>query len=139
MKICASIKNTPSSNTARVKTNEAEKELSIEPKSGGRGSSINGGELLFLSLASCYCNDIFREAEEMGVEVWDVEVSVEGNFGGKGEPTTLVNYDVKISANADDEKIRDLLVHTDKVAEIQNTLRTSIPVNLRNIEIKNRK
>jgi uncharacterized OsmC-like protein len=136
MKISASIKNTLNSNTARVKTNEVEKELRIEPKPAGRGSSINGGELLFLSLASCYCNDIFREAEEMGIEVWDVEVKVEGNFGAKGEPTTLVNYDVKISANADEEKIRELLIHTDKVAEIQNTLRISIPVNLRNIEIE---
>ena len=135
MKICASVKNSPNSHIATVKTNEAEKELRIEPKLGGRGSSINGGELLFLSLASCYCNDIFREAEEMGIEVKDVEVNVEGDFGGKGEPTTLVNYDVKISANADEEKIRELLKHTDTVAEIQNTLRISIPVNLRNIEI----
>ena len=135
MKIRATIKNTPASNTARVRTNEVEKELGIEPKLGGRGSGINGGELLFLALASCYCNDVFREAEEMGIEVWDVEVNVEGNFGAKGEPASLVNYDVKISANADAEKIRELLIHTDKVAEIQNSLRISIPVNLRDIEI----
>ena len=136
MKISASVKNSASSHIATVKTNESEKEVRIDPKPDGRGSSINGGELLFLSLASCYCNDIFREAVEMGIEVKDVEVYVEGNFGGKGEPTTLVNYDVKISANASEEKIRKLLAHTDTVAEIQNTLRISIPVNLRKIEIE---
>ena len=34
----------------------------IAPKAEGNGSSTNGGELLLLALATCYCNDIYREA-----------------------------------------------------------------------------
>ena len=135
MKISASVKNTTSSHITKVETNGNESVINIPAKAIGRGSSINGGELLFLSLGSCYCNDIFREAAEMGIEVETVELSVEGEFGGKGEPTTLINYDVKISANADDDQINKLLQYTDSVAEIQNTLRIGIPVNLRHIEI----
>ena len=57
----------------------------------------------------------------MGIEINSVEVNVEGEFGGKGEPARNVNYDVKISANAGEEKIKKLLRHTDSVAEIQNS------------------
>lgn len=121
----------------KVTTNGNESILNIPAKSTGRGSSINGGELLFLSLGSCFCNDIFREAAELGIEVNTVEVYVEGEFGGKGEPTTLINYDVKISAEASENQITKLLQYTDSVAEIQNTLRIGIPVTLRHIRILN--
>ena len=137
MKISASVKNTANSHMTKVTTNGNESILNIPAKSTGRGSSINGGELLFLSLGSCFCNDIFREAAELGIEVNTVEVYVEGEFGGKGEPTTLINYDVKISAEASENQITKLLQYTDSVAEIQNTLRIGIPVTLRHIRILN--
>jgi hypothetical protein len=38
-------------------------------------------------------------------------------------------------AHAGEKEIRDLVVHTDKVAEIQNTLRASTPVALSDFEI----
>lgn len=135
MKISATVVNTANDHHVVVKTNESESTLPIKQKDNGRGSSVNGGELLFLALASCYCNDIFREADEMGIEINSVEVNVEGKFGGKGEPARNVNYDVKISANSSKEKIKKLLKHTDSVAEIQNTLRNGLPVKLRRTEI----
>jgi uncharacterized OsmC-like protein len=135
MKISASVQNSSDSHRVRVKTNDITTVLNIEPRASGRGSSVNGGELLFLALASCYCNDIFREAAEMGIDVAKVDVIVEGEFGAKGEPASDVNYDVKISANASETEINKLLQHTDRVAEIQNTLRIEVPVKLRRIEI----
>ena len=36
--------------------------LEVAPRSSGFGSSANGGELLCLALATCYCNDLYREA-----------------------------------------------------------------------------
>ena len=136
MKIRATVRNTATSHTAAVATNESKKELGIPRKAAGLGSSVNGGELLFLSLVTCYCNDIFREAEEIGIPVKTVEVSVEGNFGGKGEPATQVNYDVKIADDASEAQIKRLLQHTDTVAEIQNTLRSPTSVKLRHMEIQ---
>ncbi|HXD78813.1 MAG TPA: hypothetical protein VN616_13440 [Puia sp.] len=47
---------------AVVQTNDVAKNLRLPTKSTGFGSGINGGELLLLSLATCRCNDIYREA-----------------------------------------------------------------------------
>jgi len=43
-----------------VQTDNDFKPITIEPKATGYGSSINGGELLLLALATCFCNDIYR-------------------------------------------------------------------------------
>ncbi len=50
MNISATIQNSYQVNKARVTTNGTEKDLLIPSKTEGFGSSINGGELLFLSL-----------------------------------------------------------------------------------------
>lgn len=64
MKISAAVKSQFNHLQTTVQTNGVVKELQIAPKTTGYGSSINGGELLMLSLATCYCNDIYREAAE---------------------------------------------------------------------------
>ena len=135
MKVTASVQNSKDSHSAVVSTNNNQTILDIKPKANGRGSSINGGELLFLSLATCYCNDIFREAERLDISVHNLEVNVDGEFGGRGEPATNVYFDVKIAANAAEDRIQELLELTDRVAEIQNTMRTAVPVKLRQFEI----
>jgi len=135
MKIAASVQNSKDSHITVVATNDIQTFLDIKPKGTGRGSSINGGELLFLSLATCYCNDIFREAESMGITVHTLEVNVNGDFGGRGEPAKNVSFDVKISADASEDRVNELLQLTDSVAEIQNTMRVNVPVTLGQIEI----
>jgi organic hydroperoxide reductase OsmC/OhrA len=118
-----------------LKTGNHAHSISIPPKTEGFGSSANGGELLFLALATCYCNDIYREASKSGVQVEKVEVEVSGDFGAAGEPATNVSYRAKVSADAGEEIIRQLMEHTDTVAEIQNTLRIATPVKLSQIEV----
>jgi hypothetical protein len=63
-----------------------------------------------------------------------VEVEVTGEFGAEGEPARNVTYGAKVWAHAPDETIRDLMTHTDQVAEVQNTLRSGAPVTLSRIE-----
>ena len=109
MKISASVKNSEESHSVVVSTNDNETTLDIKPKSEGRGSGVNGGELLFLSLATCYCNDIFREAESMNITVHDLEVNVIGEFGGRGDPARNVSFDVTISADGSADEIKELL------------------------------
>ena len=135
MNITASVQSSKDGHNVVVATGDSQTSLDIKPKENGRGSSINGGELLFLSLATCFCNDIFREAENMNIAVHTLEVNVYGEFGGRGEPATDVSFDVKISADATAKKINELLNLTDSVAEIQNTLRIGVPVKLRQTEI----
>ena len=135
MKIRASVKNTENIHRVVVSTNDNQTTLEVRPKANGRGSGVNGGELLFLSLATCYCNDIFREAESMNIIVHELEVEVNGEFGGRGDPAKNVSFDVKISADASDDKIKKLLHLTDTVAEIQNTMRIAVPIKLRHTRI----
>jgi uncharacterized OsmC-like protein len=96
---------------------------------------LNGGELLFLALASCYCNDLYREARRMDIPVESVEVEVQGEFGGPGEPARNVTYRARVTAHASQADINQLVQQTDRMAEIQNTLRLGTPVELTKVEI----
>jgi uncharacterized OsmC-like protein len=82
MILSATIKNSSVQNEITVSTNSNRKEITIPGKPEG-GSSVNGGELLFLSLATCFCNDIYREAAKRKMTILSVEVSVSGEFGKK--------------------------------------------------------
>lgn len=104
--------------------------LAIAPKPDGPGSSASGGELLALALATCYCNDLFREAAGRGIEVHAVEVEVEAEFGGAGEPASRIRYRARVTSDAPVEAVRELIRHTDRVAEVHNTLRGGIAVEL---------
>lgn len=130
MKVSATIKSQLNQLQTTVKTNDAARELKIEPKSSGYGSSINGGELLMLSLATCFCNDIYREAAKKNIAVSNVEVEFTGEFGSEGEPGSNFKYKVHVVADVSSSEIEELIQHTDKVAEIHNTLRKGLPINL---------
>lgn len=135
MRISASIKNNNQHNDISVATENAEKKISIPVKAGGRGSSVNGGELLFLSLATCFCNDVYREAAKRNMQVDTVEVTVSGEFGKEGEPGSNIVYNVKVVAPEHTEKeIEELVQYVDKVAEVHNTLRQGVSVRLENLQ-----
>lgn len=135
MKIIAKIENSKDNHQVILQTDDNVHSIVIPPKPTGYGSSANGGELLFLALASCYCNDIYREAAKRNIKVERVEVDVEGNFGAEGEPAKNVTYHAKLFAQASKEEIRELMEFTDTVVEIQNTLRIETPVVLNEIEV----
>lgn len=134
MVIKAKVTNDKNNNEIFLQTNDNTHSIIIPPKTNGFGSSVNGGELLFLSLATCYSNDIYREASKMGIKVESVEVEVSGNFGLEGEPAKNIRYDVKVIANTSVEMINELIYLTDKKAEIQNTLRIVNNVTLNHAE-----
>lgn len=134
MKIQARVDSSYRRHAATVSTNERVNELAIVPKTEGLGSSVNGGELLCLALATCYCNDLYREAGKRGIEIRRAEVEAEAVFGAEGAPAERLAYRARVSARASRQEIIDLMQHTDTVAEIQNTLRRSCPVVLAGIE-----
>jgi uncharacterized OsmC-like protein len=130
MKIAARVSNTNSGHSVEVETEGRKQSITIAPTSVGRGSSINGGELLFAALATCFCNDLYREAAKRHVDVQDVEVEVTGTFGDPGEPARDISYRVQVHADAPRATIDDLIRATDSVTEIQNTLRAGCAVQL---------
>jgi uncharacterized OsmC-like protein len=130
-KISAQITNSHNSHDVQLITNDVEHPITISPKSSGFGSSVNGGELLFLALATCYCNDIYREAAKKNIVVQRVQVEVTGEFGdAPGSVAENVTYRVMVEAQASEAEIIELMHHTDTVAEIQNTLRQATTVTL---------
>jgi len=131
MKITAFLSNRSQFNEVTVATNGTVKSITIPPRATGQGSSVNGGELLMLALATCFVNDIYREAAKRNIEVTEVSVEVEGVFGAEGEPGRDFEYRPIIRSNADPERIRELIRDTDAVAEVHNTLRKSVPVRLK--------
>jgi organic hydroperoxide reductase OsmC/OhrA len=134
MNISAHLLNRPGHHTTSVETNGRLQNLSLPLKAEGPGSDVNGGELLFLALATCYCNDIYREAKKRGIEVAAVRVETSGEFGGAGEPARSISYRATVDAKASREAILELMHHTDTVAEIHNTLRLGMPVVLTDCE-----
>ena len=98
MKISASINSQLNQHKIVVQTNDAAKEVHIDAKPTGYGSSINGAELLLLSLATCFCNDIYREAAKRDIKVSAVEVDFTGEFGADGEPGTNFSYKAHVVA-----------------------------------------
>lgn len=130
MKISASIDSAHNHQEVRLQTNGIAKSIQLPVKATGYGSAINGGELLLLALATCYCNDIYREAGKRNISVTSVNVLFDGEFGGEGEPGSNFRYKAEVIADASAEEIADLIRHTDQVAEIHNTLRKGLAVTL---------
>ncbi|MEP2669543.1 MAG: OsmC family protein [Cyclobacteriaceae bacterium] len=131
MKISTIIKNKFNKNEVIVTTNEQSKKIQIPSKESGYGSFLNGGELLLLSMAVCYCNDIYREAAKRNIKIVDVEVEVTGSFGGEGDPGTNFEYKPRIKSNASKEELHQLIIDTDRIAEIHKTLRQGIDIRLK--------
>ena len=132
MKISASIDSKLNHHHITVQTNDAAKEVNIAPKSTGYGSSVNGGELLLLALATCFCNDIYREAAKRNIKVSGVEVDFTGEFGKDGEPGSNFQYKANVTSDAPANVIKELIEHTDQIAEIHNTLRKGLNITLNN-------
>jgi uncharacterized OsmC-like protein len=130
MNIAARLSNTGSSHSLELETDGRRQSIAIAPKSAGRGSGVNGGELLFAALATCFCNDLYREAAKRGIEVRGVKVEVTGSFGNPGEPAHNIGYRVGVDADAPQAAIDDLIRATDSLSEIQNTLRSGCAVRL---------
>ncbi len=130
MLIQASVENERKRHSVVLKTNGTAHSLSIASRASGFGSVANGGELLCLAMATCYCNDIYREAEKRAIEVVRVDVEAQAEFGQPGAPASRLSYSVSVFARAPEQAILDLIMHTDRVAEVQNTLRQGMPVQL---------
>lgn len=134
MNISARLENSRGTHSVVLATNGREHSIDVPPKPDGLGSSVNGGELLFLALATCYCNDLYREARKRNIQINSVHVEVTGEFGAEGEPAKIVQYRAAVESASPREEILELMRHTDTVAEIQNTLRSSVPISLTHCE-----
>lgn len=130
MEITAVVTSSANGHEAIVRTGGSARALSIPPKAAGRGSSVSGGEFLLLAVATCYCNDLYREAERLGIPLDRVEVEATAEFPGIGLAAANIRYRATVSSPAPESVISRLLRETDSVAEVHNTVRAGVPVSL---------
>jgi uncharacterized OsmC-like protein len=97
---------------------------------GGGGLGLNGGELLYLAVAGCVSNDLFREAQAAGIALRRVRVHARGDFTGDPAVSTEITYEVDVEGDAPAERLRALVEDVDRIAEIPNSLRGGTRVRL---------
>ena len=137
IRISARVQNSRAEHHVTLRTNDHAHAITIPPKPNGLGSSANGGELLCLALATCYCNDLYREAAKRHIDITHIEIEVTADFGADGAPARHLSYRTKVSArDASEADVRNLVEHTDRVAEVHNTLRAATAVTLASFEIE---
>ena len=91
---------------------------------------FNGGQLLYLAVAGCVSNDLFREAAAEGISLTRVQVTVRGDFAGEPAVSDEISYDVDIEGDAAGERLQSLVQRVDAIAEIPNSLRVGTAVRL---------
>ena len=98
---------------------------------GGGGLGFNGGQLLYMSIAACWSNDLYREAATMGIALDGVEITVDGDFPSRGSGSTPIAVDVVVRSSAPEAKVRELIAEVERVAEIPRAIREGPPIEVR--------
>lgn len=130
MDITARVRNAGLQHDVEVSAAGVSKRLTLPARGSEGGSAVNGGELLMLALATCYCNDLYREATRLGMVLRAVEVQASADFAGRGLGATNIRYKARIDTDEPHERVLQLLRETDAVAEVNNTLRSANDVAL---------
>lgn len=130
MEISATVASSSTCHEVHVRTGAVSQSFAVPAKPDGRGSAVNGGEFLMLALATCYCNDLYREAQRLGIPIEGATVEATAEFPGVGLAATRIRYRAVVRSSAGAEVVARLLRETDAVAEVHNTVRAGVPVEL---------
>ena len=98
-------------------------------KSGGMGLGVNGGELLALAIGGCFSNDLQAIADEMGLAISDLRISVAIHFDGTPSRATDARMSVQCML-ADGSNPSELIERAKAATTIANSLRAGIPVEI---------
>lgn len=98
---------------------------------GGGGLGFNGGQLLYMSIAACWSNDLYREAATMGIELDGVEITVDGDFPARGSGSTPITVDLVVRSSAPEDRVRELIAEVERVAEIPRSIRDGAPIEVK--------
>jgi hypothetical protein len=87
----------------------------------------NGAGVLHVAVALCVLNDLYREAETLGVPVRGVRVGARGEFD-ETWASSGITYAVEVDSTAPDDDVATLVARVDEVAEIPRALRAGMTV-----------
>jgi uncharacterized OsmC-like protein len=91
-------------------------------------AEFTGGHLLHLAAAGCVLNDVYREAERLGVPLSGVRVTAAGGFERPAWRSSGIEYGVEIDSPAAAADIERLLSTVDQVAEVPKAIRAGASV-----------
>ncbi|NUZ05357.1 OsmC family protein [Piscinibacter koreensis] len=130
MKITATLRNSGQAHAAAVCTEGNVQEHRRSGPGAWRRVRRQRRRVSDAGLATCYCNDLYREARRLGLQVHSVEVEASADFLGVGLAASNVRYRARVHSPESAERLDRLLRETDAVAEVHNTLRAPTQVAL---------
>jgi uncharacterized OsmC-like protein len=113
--------------------------VGAHPFAGGEGDLACSGDLLLASLAACQEITVRMVATAMGIELTELDVTVEGDLDFRGtmgiDPETPVGFSairtkVRIGADAPAERLERLAQRAEKYCVVASTLRQSPELTL---------
>ena len=100
-----------------------------EGRSGGLGLGFNGAQLLALAIGGCFCNDLHYVADEMGVRIDRISVSVTVEM--EGDPLIATRATLQVSCKAIDGSDSQAVVEKAKSSSmVGNSISRGIPVSV---------
>ncbi|GAA2753227.1 OsmC family protein [Amnibacterium kyonggiense] len=90
--------------------------------------AFTGAHLLHVAVGGCVLNDVYREAEDLGLDVLGVRVAVAGGFDPATWASTGVTWTAEVDAAAPDADVAVLLDRVEAVAEIPRAIAQGAPV-----------
>ena len=100
-----------------------------EGKAGGMGLGFNGPQLLALSLGGCFCNDLRYAAEEMGVLIDTIAVSVALELDGRPLLARAAKLEVRCHM-VDGSDPQPVVERAKAICMVANSLRSGVPVSI---------
>jgi uncharacterized OsmC-like protein len=97
-------------------------------------AAFTGAHLLHLAAAGCVLNDLYREAQPLGISLDGVRVTATGDFDRSTWASTGITYTVDLDTSASPEDQKRLMSHVDEVAEIPKALRAGARVDRDDID-----
>jgi hypothetical protein len=66
----------------------------------------------------------------MGIEIDGVEIAVEGDFAGRGSPSSPIAVSMTVRSSAPEERLGELVAEVERVAEIPRSIRESTRIEV---------
>jgi uncharacterized OsmC-like protein len=92
-------------------------------------ADFTGAHLLHLAAAGCVLNDLYREAEHLGIALNGARVTAAGDFDTGTWASTGITYHVELDSTASADALERLVARVDEVAEIPRAIRAGAPVH----------
>jgi organic hydroperoxide reductase OsmC/OhrA len=100
-----------------------------EGKAGGMGLGFNGAQMLALTIGGCFCNDLRYVAQEIGVGIRNLAVSVTVRL--EGDPLMATSATMSVACGLIDGSDSRLLIEKAKEScMVSNSLRKGFPVSI---------